>query len=59
MTQADRSHSVLRGYGETASAYFIRCHQCKERFESDPVFAEQWQEEFSDTQAKLDIMNAA
>ncbi|GJE91583.1 hypothetical protein PsYK624_077330 [Phanerochaete sordida] len=49
---------VLRGYGEISSAYFIRCHGCKERFETDPAFAQQWEEEFRETQKKLEALNA-
>ncbi|EKM52129.1 uncharacterized protein PHACADRAFT_262623, partial [Phanerochaete carnosa HHB-10118-sp] len=50
---------VLRGFEEMPSAYFIRCHACQERFETDAAFAESWQEEFRETKEKLDAMGPA
>ena len=51
--------SLIRGYGQTGTAYYIQCHHCKERFESDPVYRAQWQEEFHESEAELEKMRAA
>jgi SWI/SNF-related matrix-associated actin-dependent regulator of chromatin subfamily A member 5 len=51
-------HSVLLDYNEVSTAYYIRCHHCKERFQNDPALWDQWQAEFRENEAKLEAMDA-
>lgn len=51
--------SLVRGYGHSGTAYYIQCHHCKERFEADPVYRAQWQEEFHESEAKLEKLRTA
>ena len=53
-----RSRSLLRGYGETSGAYYIRCHHCQARFETDHVYWKEWQEEFRVNQENLEKMRS-
>lgn len=53
------AHSLIRGYGETHGAYYIRCHHCKDRFEADPASWESWQEEFRENEANLEKLRSA
>ncbi|EGO28787.1 hypothetical protein SERLADRAFT_434683 [Serpula lacrymans var. lacrymans S7.9] len=44
---------LLLGYGETSSAYFIRCHDCREYFAKHPKMRKMWEQETKETAAKL------
>ena len=66
MPLASRAHScvcllssLVRGYGQNSTAYYIQCHHCKERFEADPVYQEQWEEEFLEYETKMEDLRAA
>ncbi|EMD31265.1 hypothetical protein CERSUDRAFT_145421 [Gelatoporia subvermispora B] len=50
---------LLLGYGETASAYYIRCHDCHELWDHDPKHWHAWQRELQRAQRRLDKMFAA
>ncbi|GBE87288.1 ISWI chromatin-remodeling complex ATPase ISW2 [Sparassis crispa] len=47
---------VLLGYGESTSAYYIRCHDCHKLFEEEPHVWAQWQLDMQDVQNKLDAL---
>ncbi|EIN05640.1 hypothetical protein PUNSTDRAFT_145612 [Punctularia strigosozonata HHB-11173 SS5] len=47
---------LLLGYGFSPSAYYIRCHDCRQRFIEEPRIWESWQEEERETQRKLEAL---
>lgn len=49
-----KTRSLLLDYGEKASAYYIRCSDCRKHFEKHPKHWLERQEEFAETQKKLD-----
>jgi SWI/SNF-related matrix-associated actin-dependent regulator of chromatin subfamily A member 5 len=49
--------SLLLGYGERSSVYYIRCHECVEEFASDPAWAAVWEEEFQKIDAKMQALD--
>jgi hypothetical protein len=51
--------SELLGFYAKDSAYYIRCHGCRQRFLEDPKLWEAWQEEMRETEAKLQSLRAS
>ncbi|KAJ7194037.1 SNF2 family N-terminal domain-containing protein [Mycena pura] len=47
---------VLRKFGPTDSATFIRCSECREQAKIDPVWAAEWESEISESQRLLGLM---
>jgi SWI/SNF-related matrix-associated actin-dependent regulator of chromatin subfamily A member 5 len=47
---------LVLGFEEIPTAYFIRCKDCKQRFEEDPEALASWQEEEHETQRMLDAL---
>ena len=45
--------SELLGFGAKDTAYYIRCHDCRQYFIEHPEVWEGWEEEMRETQAKL------
>lgn len=52
-------HSEVLGYGERATSYYIRCHECHEYFKKKPAAWKAWQDEMKETQVKLDALHLA
>ena len=48
--------SLTLGYGETATAYYIRCHHCKKLFEDNPALWKQWEAEFRNNEERIRAM---
>jgi len=48
----DLPEFVILGYGEKATAYYIRCQDCREHFAENPKALKDWQKEEEETQAK-------
>lgn len=49
-------NSLLLGFGENKQAYYIRCHDCEERFSEEPGLLKSWEEEMNETAAKLESL---
>ncbi|KAH9924947.1 P-loop containing nucleoside triphosphate hydrolase protein [Amylocystis lapponica] len=47
---------LLLGYGEATTAYYIRCHDCHERFRDEPRLWKEWQAEMQEVQVKLESL---
>ncbi|CAL1715435.1 unnamed protein product [Somion occarium] len=48
---------LLVGYGEKASAYYIRCHDCLKLFAEQPKIWKSWQKDMRETEKRLNQLD--
>lgn len=53
------ARSLVLGYDESSTAYFIQCHHCHERFSAEPMYKTQWEGEFREADEKLGALRAS
>lgn len=46
--------SLVRDFGATQTAYYIRCDECQERCATDAAFRKQWADEIQEAEAALE-----